>query len=124
MVAFDPLVSWINNASGPDGTGSGFMIGGGIISAFLILMRRSLVWWPLHPLGYIMSQGYFESSRIFFSFFLGWLIKVAILRFGGGGWFKRLRPFFLGLILGEFGTGGLWVVVGFILDKPGPYVFP
>ena len=80
----------------------GLLISLGGVTGYCIFMRRSLLWWPLHPLGYIASQGFYESGRIAFSFFLGGLIKVGILRFGGGGWFKRLRPFFLGLILGEF----------------------
>ena len=124
MIAFDPLKNWIQRPTGPDGAGIAYMIGGGLFSGFLIFMRRSFVWWPLHPLGYIMAQGYFESSRIAFSFFLGWLIKSGVLRFAGGRWFKRLRPFFLGLILGEFGAAGLWIVIGLILEQPGPRIFP
>jgi len=123
-VAFNPLQNWIDSPAGPDPTGIAYMIGGGILSGLLIFMRRTFLWWPLHPLGYIMSQGFFESGRVAFSFFLGWLVKVLILKFGGGRWFKRLRPFFLGLILGEFGAAGLWIVIGFILDKPGPRIFP
>ncbi len=124
MVAFDPLKNWITRPQGPDWTGIAYMIGGGVFSGFLIFMRRSFAWWPLHPLGYIMAQGYFESTRIVFSFFLGWLIKTGVLRFAGGRWFKRLRPFFLGLILGEFGAAGLWLVVGLIAQNFGPSIFP
>jgi hypothetical protein len=123
-IAFDPLKNWIQRPTSTDWTGVAYMIGGGLFSGFLIFMRRSFVWWPLHPLGYIMAQGYFESSRIAFSFFIGWMIKSGVLRFAGGRWFKRLRPFFLGLILGEFGAAGLWILIGLILQQPGPRVFP
>ena len=118
------ITQWIGEAKGPDHAGIAYMVGGAVVSGFLIFMRRSFPWWPLHPLGYIVSDGMFESNRVAFSFFLGWMIKVAILRFGGGGLFKRLRPFFLGLILGEFGTAGFWIVIGFIVGNHGPMVFP
>ncbi|MBS3762849.1 MAG: hypothetical protein KGZ25_06045 [Planctomycetes bacterium] len=123
-IAFNPLKSWIDPGKSPEPTGMAFMVGGALVAGVLIFMRRSFPWWPLHPLGYIMSQGYFESSRIAFSFFLGWFIKSMILRFAGGRWFKKLRPLFLGLILGEFGAAGLWLVIGLILKEPGPRVFP
>ncbi len=119
-----PMMQWINERRGPDYTAVAYMIGGAAVSGFLIFMRRGFAWWPLHPLGYIMSQGYFESTRVAFSFFIGWMVKVAVLKFGGGGLFKRLRPFFLGLILGEFGTAGIWIVFGFIKGEYGPWVFP
>lgn len=127
QMAYDPIAGWINEktARGPDSTAIGFMVGGALVSGFLIFMRRALPWWPLHPIGYIFSQGYFESTRVVFTFFLGWLAKFLVLKFGGGRWFKRLRPCFLGLILGEFGAAGFWIFVRFVLNNfQGPSVFP
>ena len=124
IYCMDLVKGWIEHPEGPHAQRIWFMIGGGVVTGFLIFMRRSFMWWPLHPLGYIMSNGYFESNRVAFSFFLGWLVKWLILRFGGGRWFKKLRPFFLGLILGHFGSAGLWIVVGYVLDKPAPGIFP
>ena len=48
---------------------------------------------------------------MFFSVFLAWLFKTVVLRYGGPGLYLRTRPFFLGLILGQFVTAGVWYVV-------------
>ena len=34
-----------------------------------------------------------------------------ILQYGGPGFFAKLKPFFLGMILGEATVGGLWLLV-------------
>ena len=50
---------------------------------------------------------------MWFSMFLGWVLKSVILKYGGPTLFQRLRPFFLGLILGEASVGGFWIVVDY-----------
>jgi hypothetical protein len=49
---------------------------------------------------------------LWFSFFVGWLCNALCMRYGGVVLFKRLRLFFVGLILGDFLMGGIWAVVG------------
>ena len=34
-------------------------------------------------------------------FLVGWLLASLVRRYGGLPWYRRLRPFFLGLILGD-----------------------
>ena len=50
---------------------------------------------------------------MWFSVFIAWAIKSTVLKYGGLGFFERLKPFFLGLILGEAVVAGFWVVVDF-----------
>ena len=38
--------------------------------------------------------------------------------------YRKLLPFFLGLILGDFFMGGFWGVVGWFSDRPGYIFFP
>jgi len=40
------------------------------------------------------------------------------MSFGGGGTYKRMRYFFMGMVVGECMIGGIWVLVGFITGKP------
>lgn len=62
-------------------------------------LRAYLSWWPLHPVGLAFQNT--QGVRIFqFSAFLAWLIKLLILRFGGIGLFRKVQPFFLGLLVG------------------------
>ena len=46
-----------------------------------------------------------------FSALIAWIQKVVIVRFGGVNFFKSMKPFFLGLILGEVVISGIWGVI-------------
>lgn len=81
-----------------------------VFTIFLYFMRSRFWWWPFHPLGY--AAGTWWPLTIWWSvFFIGWLIKSCILRYGGMKLFNVLRPFFLGLIFGEFLTAFLWAML-------------
>ena len=48
-----------------------------------------------------------------FNAFLAWLFKTPILRYGGVSAYRTVRPFFLGLVLGQFIIYGVfWVIDG------------
>jgi hypothetical protein len=48
----------------------------------MMLARSRFLWFPLHPLGLLMSLTY-PMNTLWFSIFLGWGCKVMITRFGG-----------------------------------------
>ena len=52
---------------------------------------------------------------MWFNVFLAWTFKSVILKYGGVRLFTNLKPFFLGLILGEAVVGGLWVVIDYFM---------
>jgi hypothetical protein len=54
----------------------------------------------LHPIGLLVCTSY-PTSRLTFSFFLGWLAKLLVLRYGGQQLYRRLYPVVIGCILGE-----------------------
>ncbi|MDP7119599.1 MAG: hypothetical protein QF395_04680, partial [Arenicellales bacterium] len=68
---------------------------------FLASMRTRFLWWPFHPVGYLVS-GSFGLFRLWLPIFVTWLAKTLILRYGGLEWYRKARPFFFGLIFGEF----------------------
>lgn len=92
---------------------------GAAFTAFLYVMRSRLYWWPFHPLGYAMGCAW-PSIVYWSSFFVGWLLKLLVLRYGGAVYYKRFRPFFLGLILGEFVMGILWALLSGLFGMPSP----
>jgi hypothetical protein len=47
------------------------------------------------------------------------LLKSVIMKYGGPPLFRRLRPMFLGLILGEACVGGFWVGVDYVTGMEG-----
>ena len=83
---------------------------GAAIMTGLMLAQHRWVWWPFHPLGFPVSCVF---RTMFFSVFFGWVLKTVTLRYGGLSLFIRMKPFFLGLILGEAVVGGTWVVIDY-----------
>ncbi len=108
---YESTAAAIVRPTGPDTPRSLAMGAGALITGLLVLIRTRYLRFPLHPLGYAMAAAY--SSQIWGGFLAVWLIKGAILRFGGVRTYKRLTPAFIGLALGHFFTMGIaWAIIG------------
>ena len=95
------LRSWLIAPRSPD-VGSTVAYAFGLLFTLLLAtMRTRFLWWPFHPVGYLVS-GSFGLFRLWLPIFLTWLVKTLILRYGGLDWYRKARPFFFGLIFGEF----------------------
>lgn len=86
-------------------------LGGGVGILGMLLLRTRATWFALHPVGFIIASGY-PMSCLWFSIFLGWLFKVVITRYSGLEGYRKLRPLFMGLVLGDCLNGAAWIVVG------------
>ena len=75
----------------------------------LWLLRLSVPQWPLHPVGLLMV-GTFYGSRAWVSVLIGRLLKVLILRYGGARLYRKSRPLFIGLIMGEIFAAVFWSI--------------
>jgi len=96
-------------------------VGGGIM-LLLTMLHRTLFWWPIHPVGFIIcSVGW--TDRLWLTIFLAWLAKLVVVKFGGGTMYRRARLFFLGMILGQFTVAGVWAIVDTITDSVGHSIF-
>lgn len=84
-----------------------WMAVGASVVWLLIFCRGRFTWFMFHPLGYISAPAY-PITRLWFSFFLAWLIKSLVMKYGGSSTYTRLRPFMLGLILGNAASMMLW----------------
>ncbi|MHC4480427.1 MAG: DUF6784 domain-containing protein, partial [Planctomycetota bacterium] len=82
-----------------------FLLGGGL-TAFVMFMRGRFYWWPLHPVGLLWISGH-HIDRLWLSFFLGWLVKISLMKFGSGRSLRQARYFFIGLILVESFTSAV-----------------
>jgi hypothetical protein len=109
---FNFISGELNDPDGPDLVGWISTLSGGLVMALLMLARQHFLWWPLHPLGFAVST-ISMTNYISFSVFLAWLLKSLILKYGGPALFQRARPFFLGLILGQFAVAGLWLIIDY-----------
>ena len=86
---------------GPNITGIYFDLVGAGLMLGLLLLRRRFAWWPLHPIGLIV-MGTYIMSYVWFSFFLAWLVKGILIRYGGPRLYTKAVPLFLGFIIGQF----------------------
>jgi len=95
----------------------------GIVTClFLTIMRTTFYWWPLHPLGYALA-GSWTSIVFWFPCLVAWICKSICIRYGGMGVYTKARPFFLGMILGEFGMAVFFVLLNLLFKTPVP-AFP
>jgi hypothetical protein len=70
--------------------------------------------WPLHPIG-LLLVGHFYGQTAWASVLIGWSAKMLLLRFGGATAYRRCRPLFMGLVLGEIFAAITWTLVPVIL---------
>jgi hypothetical protein len=95
---------------------------GAAIMAGLIFLRNAVVGWPLHPIGLPMA-GTWLVEYLWLPIFLAWLIKEVMLRYGGPKLYRRSVPFFLGMILGQFSCGLLWLIIDYFTGMTSNEVF-
>jgi hypothetical protein len=108
---YTDVVSAHGTAVRPDIFRTAASVAGAIIAAGLLLLQRTFMGFPLHPVGYAVATAY--GSLVWWPFFLTWLAKVLILRWGGMRVYRRAVPMFLGFALGHFFVAGaVWGLLG------------
>ncbi len=95
---------------------------GAVIVTGLNFMRSQFVAWPFHPAGYALAIS-FAMDYFWFAFFVAWLLKFLIIRYGGMRLHNAFVPFFLGLVLGDFFIGSVWAIIGPIIHQQAYKVF-
>ncbi len=97
---------------------------GFVITLVLAWGRATFTGFPLHPLGFAMCATW-GVIILWFSMLVAWLIKVPLLRYGGIPMYRRARPFFLGMIFGEFFSAAVWALLALLFGVETPnYPWP
>jgi hypothetical protein len=94
----------------PNLLGMVFVAVGAAMTLLLFAMRSRFAWWPFHPMGFAMGPSW-PMIQLWFSVFVGWLAKAVLLRYGSAKTYDRAKPFFMGLVVGEFVAAAVWLVV-------------
>jgi hypothetical protein len=74
---------------------------GAATTLLLTWLRAAFVWWPVSPVGFLIATSWPMRMLIWANVFVGWMLNRLVVRFGGLALFRRLRPAFLGLVLGD-----------------------
>lgn len=119
---FRTLMTWIDSPRAANPVNIAFVVVGAAVTLALSWARVQYTWWPFHPLGYAMGPSW-PMIQLWFSVLVGWLMKMVLMRYGSGRVYRKARPFFLGLVVGEFLAAGIWVIVSAVTGTRGHRFF-
>ena len=96
------------------GVGAAVMVG-------LMIARHTFAWWPFHPVGFAVSSSWMLNAT-WMSILAAWVIKLVVLNYGGPALYERTKPFFIGIILGQFVAAGFWLMVDAFTGMRGNHI--
>jgi hypothetical protein len=100
----------------------GFTAIGGAVMWVLVFLRHRFAGWPLHYVGFVVADSW-VMGQAWWSVFVGWLIKLIIMRMGGATAYRRYMPIFLGMLFGQLICGGFWMLWDAIAGNVGDFVY-
>ncbi len=106
----EPADNWLRLALA---LGAGFTL-------LLVWLHTQYVWWPVSPIGFLIASSYETNRSLWVNVFIAWLLTGAIRRYGGLSLFRRFRPAFLGLVLGEYLPRGFFAIISSIFGITQP----
>jgi len=119
---YNYVANYLNNPSSPNKLGWLCRISGAVVMFGLMFLHNRFIWWPLHPIGFTVGMVNWIEN-LWLTIFLAWFLKTLILRYGGPKIYENGKPFFFGLILGQYSAAGLWFVIDFFTHMTGNSVF-
>jgi hypothetical protein len=99
-----------------------FAYGAGLMW-LLVWLNKNYLWFRVSPLGYIFGSTW-TMGHLWFSVLVGWLCSYLATRGGGLRFYRQLRPFFIGMVLGEFVTSAVWLPIDWAFGVRGHVIFP
>ena len=111
VAVYDNIYSLVESPSEPGSWVMLFTFVGALVMLVLVICYHRFYWWPIHPIGYLTA---YSSAmwHLWFSFLVGWACNALCMRYGGVVLFKKMRNFFIGLIIGDFFMAGSWAIYG------------
>ncbi len=109
---FAEIAAAIKTPTGVNAGHWGWIALGAALVWLMVLGRSRFLWFPFHPLGYLGASAY-PIPRLWFPFFIGWLTKTLVMKYGGSDTYVSLRPFMIGLILGNALAMIFWTLIVF-----------
>lgn len=111
---FGYLSSYLENPAPGSLTTLAALGAGALITTGLALAAACWPSWPLHPVGFVLSNSY-AIHWMLPAIFVAWLTKTLIMRFGGLKVYRRALRLCLGLIVGSSLGSVVTVALGQLL---------
>ncbi|MCC7494920.1 MAG: hypothetical protein IT204_21395 [Fimbriimonadaceae bacterium] len=118
---WNQLATWLKVGTHPDPGAATGVVAGFLVAVALFAIRIRSVGFPLHPVGYGISSTW-SMGTVWVPLMLAWGIKSLVVKYGGLRGYRKLLPFFLGIILGDFISGAISNLIGVFSDFK-PYHF-
>lgn len=81
-------------------------------------MRQRFWWWPFHPIGCLASNTW-AAKWNWMPFFVGWLAKTLVIRYGGLRLYRKTVPMAIGLIGGDLLSQFVWGLIQAVVRSHG-----
>ena len=82
---------------------------GALVTALLTALRYTIMSWPLHPVGFVMSIS--RVDQFWSSVLIALCLKRGLLKWGGLRMYETIFPAFVGLIFGDLAMRAFWALV-------------
>jgi hypothetical protein len=107
--------SWDNKIPGPDLIAV-FLVAGFIVVAALDFLRMRFIWWPIHPVGFLLSGAAREIwTGTWTAFLTAWIAKWLTLRIGGSKLYEEHGVAFIGgALAGLSATIFIGIIIGIV----------
>lgn len=86
---------------------------GAVVCVLFGALRTRFLWWPFHPVGYILSNS-LPLAHGLFPFFIAWAVKVVVTRYGGLRLYRATIPLVIGLIIGDCLNTTVWNIIALV----------
>ena len=106
----DYMVDYLRGKPSLPGQGPAHMAVGAGLIVVLGVCRVRFPRWPLVPIALCVAVSD-ALGYMWFSILIGWACKMMVMRLGGVSLYNRLRPLFLGMVIGEVLMAGIWMAV-------------
>jgi len=103
--------------AGSDVPGAIAMAAGALVTIALGAMRLRFWWWPFHPIGYLAANTW-VMYMYWSPFFIGWIAKTLVVRYGGLRLYRQTMPVAIGFIAGDLLNDVFWAAVTLATGVP------
>jgi len=80
---YNSLATWLQFPQPVDGYGIVAIILGFLFTLILGLLRVKFIWWPFHPVGYVIGINGGSLDHFWFAMLLSSSVKLVVLKYGG-----------------------------------------